>query len=179
MVSNYSDEDRQRIFRESRQALQRVDQVLAGASHHHVCEPAEALLAEALARPLEDRVAKWAAEADEQTARVERFARERRRQESRPAPADLDLKIAESIADERRFLLEVLAETVAELADRQREAIDAAMLPLRTELAQVRAEAAEQKVTICELRLTLSEQLSADRSKIIDLPPPPMRSRVN
>ncbi|MCD9110093.1 hypothetical protein [Bradyrhizobium japonicum] len=179
-MSRYSDEERRRIIAETYATLQR------GAAAHEepsaVPElPPEDVLIEALSQPLEDRVARWKAEADAQTAREQRAVRERRRGERRaePAPINWDLNIAEAIAEERGFLLEVLAETVAELADRQREAIDAAMLPLRTELAQVRAEAAEQKVTICELRLTLSEQLSADRSKIIDLPPLPMRSRVN
>lgn len=154
MVSNYSDEDRQRIFRESHQALQRVDQVLGGACH--VREPAEALLAEALARPLEDRVERWRREADEQTAKRERFERERRRQERRPAPISWDSKLAEAIAAERAFMVELLAETIAELAERQREAISEAQRALQGELAQLKVEVAEQKVTICELRLQLS-----------------------
>lgn len=97
IMSKFSDEERQRIIAETHATLQR------GAAEREepsaVPElPPEDVLAEALARPLEDRVERWRTEADEQTARFARFARERRRQERRPAPINWDLKIAEAIA---------------------------------------------------------------------------------
>lgn len=174
-MSKYSAEERQRILRESHQTLQRVDRVLAGASHHDLEPPAEDLLIEALSQPLEDRVAKWKREADLQSARFARFERERRRQESRPAPANLDLKIASAIADERGFLFEVLAETIAELADRQTRAIEDAVRPLEIEIAQLKVANGELKVINAELRLQLS---GADHGgKTIDALA--LRSRAN
>ena len=61
----------------------------------------------------------------------------RRARRAEPAPINWDLRIAEAIADERQHVLAVLAEAVVELADRQREAIDTSMRPLRIELAEL------------------------------------------
>lgn len=104
---------------------------------------------------------------------VEPPPRERKRDTS---PVDWSSVIDQRIAAEHAFMAQVIAEVVATLADRQAEAIADAVRPLQSELAQVRVEAAEQKVTVCELRLTLSEQLAG---KTIDLPALPLRSRAN
>ncbi len=133
-------------------------------------------------QPLEDPLTKWKREADEQEAR---FAKERRRRErpAEPAPVNWDLRISEAIADERGFMTELLAETIVELSERQREAIDVALRPLQIELAELKAANAEAKVANAELRLinaSLREQVSAGHSTAIDLPALPLRgSRAN
>lgn len=130
--------------------------------------------------PVEDRVAKWKREADEQEARFAE-ARAKRARPAEPAPVvDIDLRIATVVADERQYILDLMAEIIAETAARQREAIDAAVLPLQAELSQVKAEAAEQKVRLCELEIVnanLREQLAVSRGTTIDLPA--LRSRAN
>ena len=78
------------------------------------------------------------------------------------------------MADARAYLLEVLAETVAELAERQREAIDDALRPLRLELCELRIRCGELKLSNTELR----EQLTASGQLVTDLPNP-LRSRAN
>ncbi|OCK55551.1 hypothetical protein [Bradyrhizobium sp. LMTR 3] len=173
-MSKYNDEERKRIIAETYATLQR------GAADHEEPSPVpdlppEDVLAEALARPLEDRVERWRREADEQTARFARFARERRRQERRPVPINWDVKIAEAIAEERGFLLEVLAETVAELADRQTRATEDALRPMQIELSELKIANAELRVANAELRV----QQSADHGSTIDLPALPLRSRAN
>jgi hypothetical protein len=82
-------------------------------------------------------------------------------------PVDWSAVIDQCVSNTREYLLEVIAETVAELADRQREAIDDAMRPLKTELAELRSINAEQRVTIAEMRLT--------NTSTIDLPALPLR----
>lgn len=174
-MSKYSDEERQRIWAESYQMIQRVDAVLASAPHQNLdgTSDEDALVEAALSQPLEDRVARWRREADEQTARQQLAVRERRRSErcAEPVPIDLDLKIAEAISEERGFLLEVLAETVAELADRQARAIEDALRPLQIELSELKIANAELRVANAELRV----QQSASHGTI-DLPALPLRS---
>jgi hypothetical protein len=128
-------------------------------------------LEEAMRQALEDPLTKWRREADEQEAR---FARERRRRErsAEPAPINLDLRISEAIAEERQHLHAVIAETIAVLAERQRDAIDDAMRPLRVELAELRIGNCELRAANTELR----EQLLAGRGT--DLPSP-LHGRVN
>jgi len=123
-------------------------------------------LEEAMRQPLEGSLTKWRREADEQEAR---FA-EARAKRARSA----DLRISAAIADERQFMIEVLAETIIELTERQRETIDAALQPLRIELAEL-------KVANADLRVKLAEQqLAASHATTIDLPPIPLRgSRAN
>ena len=140
-------------------------------------------LEEAMRQPLEDPLTKWRREADEQEAR---FAKERakRARSAEPAPVvDIDLRIATVVADERQYILDLMAEIIAETAARQREAIDDAMRPLLGELAQLKAAIAEQRVKICELQLSdekMREQLAGDHSKVLDLPALPLRgSRAN
>jgi hypothetical protein len=127
-------------------------------------------LEEAMRRPMEDPLTKWKREADEQE---QRFARERRRERrAEPAPVNWDLRIAEAIADERQHVLAVLAETVVELNERQHEAIDTELRPLRVELAELRISNCELRAANAELR----EQLSAGH--VTDLPNP-LQGRVN
>jgi hypothetical protein len=121
-MSKFSSEERMRIISETRDTLARSE-----AEHEPppmlVDEPHEDVLAQALSIPVEDRVAKWQREADEQTARFARQRRAEQRRNAEPAP-DLELLIAESVASERAYLIEVLAETIVELEDRQAKAID-------------------------------------------------------
>jgi hypothetical protein len=140
---------------------------LAAARHEREDDP----LAEALRTPVEDPLTKWQREADEQEAR---FAKERakRRRSAEPASVNWDRRIAEAIADERQHALAVIAETIAELADRQREAIDDAMRPLRVELAELKISNAELRLANAELR----QQLAADHRATIDSPPLPLRA---
>ena len=99
----------------------------------------------------------------------------RRGLDTRPAPAvDWNGEIRRQVADARAYLLEVLAETVAELAERQREAIDDALRPLRLELCELRIRCGELKLSNTELR----EQLTASGQLVTDLPNP-LRSRAN
>ncbi|MCK1303896.1 MULTISPECIES: hypothetical protein [unclassified Bradyrhizobium] len=171
IMDQFSDQERERIIAESRALMQRGE---AEPVQQIVCEPpAEDVLIEALSQPLEDRVERWRREADEQTAR---FERARRRRERKPAPVNSDLKISEAIAEERGFLLEVLAEAIAELAQRQTRAIEDALRPLQVEMAHLKVENGELKVINAELRL---QQSSADHgNKLLDLPPI-LRSRAN
>jgi hypothetical protein len=125
----------------------------------------EHVLEDAMRQPLEDPLTKWRREAEEQEARFEK-ERAKRRRSAEPAPVNWDLRIAEAIADERQHILEVIAETIAELAERQREAIDDAMRPLRIELAELRIGNCELRAANAELR----EQLGAGH--ITDLPNP-------
>ena len=129
-------------------------------------------LAEALAQPVEDRVDKWRREADEQEARFARQRRAEQRRRAEPASVDVDLHIAEAIADERQHVLAVIAETIAELTERQREAIDDAMRPLRVELAELR-------ISNCELRAANAELREQLAGHVTDLPALPLRSRAN
>ena len=175
-MSRYSPEERAAIVARTAATLQRgeADHEQPSAPMHDL--PREDMLAEALQQPVEDRVANRRREAEEQE---QRFARERRRRErgAQPAPVNWDLRISEAVASERLFMTQVLAEAFAELTERQREAIESAVRPLQAELAQVRAEAAEQKVRICELQLSngsLREQLAGGHA--IDLPALPLRS---
>jgi hypothetical protein len=139
------------------------------------------LLEEAMRQPLEDPLAKWRREADEQEAR---FARERRRRERHAQPVNWELRIAEAIADERQFMTQVLAEAFAELTERQSKAINDAVRPLQIELAELKAANAEAKVANAELRLvnaSLREDLSAGHGTTTnDLSALPLRgSRAN
>jgi hypothetical protein len=129
-------------------------------------------LEEAMRQPLEDPLAKWRREADEQE---ERFAKERRRRErnAEPAPINWDLRISQAIADERELQRELLAHVIVEMDERRENAVADAVRPLLGELAQLKASIAEQRVKICELQLSdgkLREQLAGDHSKVLDLP---------
>ncbi|WP_369725154.1 hypothetical protein AB8Z38_11575 [Bradyrhizobium sp. LLZ17] len=135
---------------------------------------------EAMSQPVEDRVERWKREAEEQTAREQRTVRERRRSERRaePAPVNWDLRIADAIAEERRFLIEVVGQAVGEL----REQIETSMRKeFEEQLRQTQVDAAEAKIMLGELRISfaeLREQLSgADQGKTIDLPS--LRNRAN
>lgn len=132
-------------------------------------------------QPLEDPLTKWKREADEQEARFAE-ARAKRARAAEPAPVNWDSRIANAVADERGFMTELLAEAIVELNERQREAIDAALQPLRIELAELKAANAEAKVANAELRLvnaSLREQVSG-HSTTIDLPALlPRGSRAN
>jgi hypothetical protein len=136
---------------------------------------AEDVLTEALAQPLETRNQRDRRELEEQE---QRFARERRRREraAEPAAPDVSLLIAEAVANERLFMRQVNAEANAELKSRQETAIDAAVHPLKAELAQLKAAIAEERVKICELQISdaaMRERLAGGRSsKIVDLPNP-------
>jgi hypothetical protein len=138
-------------------------------------------LEEAMRQPLEDPLTRWKREAEEQEARFAE-ARAKRARSAEPAPVDWDLRIATVVADERQYILDLMAEIIAETAARQREAIDDAMRPLQGELAQLKASIAEQRVKICELQLSdgkLREQLAGDRSKVFDLPDVLQRRGLN
>ncbi|MET3994889.1 Na+-translocating ferredoxin:NAD+ oxidoreductase RnfC subunit [Bradyrhizobium sp. S3.9.2] len=128
---------------------------------------------EEMGQPVEDRVARWRREAEEQTARQQRAVRERRRSERRAEPVNLDLRIAEAIAEERRFMVEVIGETVAEMAERQTRAIADAVRPLLHELSELKIAHADAKVAIAELRLQQSG------GSTIDPPVLPLRDRPN
>ena len=66
-------------------------------------------------------------------------------------------------------MIEVLAETIVELDERQREAIDVALRPLQIELVEL-------KVANADLRVKLAEQqLAASHATTIDLPALPLR----
>lgn len=178
-MSRYTPEQRTAILARTAATLQRAE------AEHEQPPPVPDLLhenglEEAMRQPVADPLTEWRRFHDEQEAR---FARERRRRErsAAPAPVDVDLRISEVVANERLFMTQVLAEAFAELTERQREAIESAVRPLQAELAQVKAEAAEQKVKICELQLSngsLREQLAGGHA--IDLPALPLRgSRAN
>lgn len=180
-MSRYSSEERRRIIDETNAALARGeadDQRRGEAEYLQDMRPSEDVLAEAMSAPVEDRVANWRREAEEQEQRFARQRRAERRRSAEHVPsrsAEIDLRISSAIADERRFMIEVIGEAVAELMARQREAVDAELLPLRTELAKLKAEFAEAKVRACELEIinaNLREQMAGDRSKVIDLPNP-------
>jgi hypothetical protein len=123
MVSKYTDEDRARIFEAAREAIEAAEAALDAPRPE--IEP-----------PVEDRVAKWKREADEQ---AERFARERA--ESQPlteweaAQFERD-RLSGMVEEQKRFLLEVLAEVVAEVRGEFDQKVEA----LEIELGQVRAE---------------------------------------
>jgi len=91
------------------------------------------------------------------------------------SPVNWSSVIDQRIADARGYLLEVITETVAELAERQRDAIDDAMRPLRAELCELKISNAELRVANAALR----EQLSAGDDSTIDLPALPLRGRAN
>jgi hypothetical protein len=68
----------------------------------------------------------------------------------------------------------MLEELVVELNDRQAQAIDDALRPLRLELCELRIRCGELKLSNTELR----EQLTASGQLVNDLPNP-LRSRAN
>jgi hypothetical protein len=186
-MSRYSNEERQRILARTAATLQRGEAAEQQRREQEYLEemrpPAdEDTLAEAMAQPLETRNQRDRRELEEQEQRFKREHRHSRRS-AEPAPVDLDLRISAAIATERQFMTQVIAEVIAELNERQEKAIADAARPLQAELAQVRAEAAEQRVKICELQLSngsLREQLAGDHSPTIELPALPLRgSRAN
>lgn len=91
--------------------------------------------------------------------------RERKRDTS---PVDWSSVIDQRIAAEHEFVAQVIAEIVATLADRQAEAIDDALRPLRVELADLRISNAELRLANTELR----KQMSA--GYVVDLPALPL-----
>jgi hypothetical protein len=122
---------------------------------------------EELGQPLPERRA-W------QLPEPEPVPRERGRDTS---PVNWSAVIDQRIAAEHAFMVEVIAEVVATLADRQRDAIDDAMRPLRVELAELKISNAELRL----VNVALREQLAAGgHGTAIDLPALPLRnSRAN
>lgn len=174
-MSKFSDAERNRIINETHATLARgeaEEQRQREAEYVSALQPDEAddVLATALNTPTETRNQRDRRELEEQEAR---FARERRAVERRnaaPAP-DVQLRISSAIADERQYILDLMAEIIAETAARQREAIDAAVRPLQIELAELKVANAELKVANAELRIA-NASLSGGHGTIIDLPNP-------
>ncbi|MEY9235443.1 hypothetical protein ABIF78_007766 [Bradyrhizobium japonicum] len=140
-----------------RQENEQRREELAAAQRERENDP----LAEAMRQPLVDPLAKWRCE-QQQGAPP---ARQRRLDTSPVNWSAVDQRIGGM----RKYLLEVITGTIAELAERQRDAIDDAMRPLRVELAELR-------ISNCEVRAAnaeLCEQLAAGH--VTDLPPLPLR----
>ena len=125
----FSDEDRAAILEAAREAIEAAQAAL------------DAPRAEIEPPPVEDRVARWRREADEQAAR---FAAER----AKPWPLT-EYEVAEreraaaqvnaveyQLAEQKRFILDVVAHVVAELQDQFAERLE----KLEESLGQVRAE---------------------------------------
>lgn len=90
------------------------------------------------------------------------------------SPVDWSGLIDQRIAAERAFMREVIGEVLADLADRQCDAIDDAVRPMKAELAELKVTIAEVRLANAELRV----QQSVDQGSkgILDLPPMPLRS---
>ena len=132
-------------------------------------------LQQAMRVPLENKLQRWRRESAE---REQRFAKERanERRKLDAAPIDWSAEIDQRVGNTREYLVEVIIETIAELTERQREAISDAVRPLREQLFEVKIANAELRIKLAELR----EQLAADGSKVLDLPALPLRgSRAN
>jgi NADH dehydrogenase/NADH:ubiquinone oxidoreductase subunit G len=181
-MSRYSDEQREAILAETRATLERAraerEEPAAYAMVDDDPEDAAAVLAAALARPVESGLDRWRREAREQEAR---FARERaqRERDARPAPVDwtaIDRHIADAVEAavdaEREYQREFLAHVVAELRNEGSEAVERAT-------ATLNAEVAEARVAVAELRLALATSASAKSSDaVLDLPAWPRRAKV-
>jgi hypothetical protein len=182
-MSRYSSEERARIIDETRATLQRGE---AGDQRQNEQEYLADMRAEedaalVAAAPVNDPMTEWRNFHSEQERQFARSRRAEQRRSAAPAP-DLALQISSAIADEREFQREILAHVIVELDERRENAIADAVRPLLGEVAQLKAAIAEQRVSICELQLSdgkLRQELAGDRSKIVDLPPLPLRSRAN
>jgi hypothetical protein len=99
--------------------------------------------------------------------------RERRRDTS---PVNSSAEIDQRIANERRFLIEVVGQAVGELREQietnMRKEFEAELKRLSVQLCDVKIRCAELRISNTELR----EQLSGH---VTDLPALPLRSRAN
>jgi hypothetical protein len=155
-MSRYSDQQRDEILAEARTTLARS--LTRESERQKDSAAADASLVDHLP-PVEDRVAKWKREADEQEAR---FAAERRSEQDRAereCANAADLRIAE------------LEDDVAELAKACAIATDA----LEHELAHVTRENLELKAALAKTETKLAELELAlvSTGAVIDLPPLP------
>ena len=128
-MTTYSPEERRRIFEAAHVALESAQASL------------DAPRPEAVEPPVEDRVARWRREADEQAAR---FARERAapQQLTEWEVAQLQRDTLSAMVEQQKdFFLRLLAEVVAEVRaefDQQVAALKQKVAALEEELGQVR-----------------------------------------
>jgi chromosome segregation ATPase len=180
-MGKFSDADRERIMQESRATLERGQ-----AEHEQPLSPAPVRddLAEALARPLDDRVERWRAEQDEIEQRRERARadREQTTLENRLAAlidqrvAALRSEIAAEIAGVRTDLL-----GVATAASHAVKAVGDALDDLAS-VARAPAKAANEHVEAMLKRVEAKlDELNPRRraGEVVDLPALPLRSRAN
>jgi hypothetical protein len=154
MSSKYTDEERAAVLAAGRQAIADADAVL-DKPRPDVQWP-----------PIEDRVAKWKREADEQAAR---FAAERREwtlteTEAQRLEHRLVAQIGAGLGEQKAFLLEVLANVIAEIVAE----FESKIAELSAEIGQLRAD---QTVH----RALAKGEPGGD---VVDLPQLPLRKRV-
>jgi len=93
-----------------------------------------------------------------------------------PAPAldtaAIDARIAAAIAAERGFTREAIGRALGEALAKEREMVRE---QLRSELRSLHIGVAQIETALAELRAVLA----AERGQVIDLPPLPLRPRVN
>lgn len=130
-MSSYSPEERRRIFEAAHAALESAQASL------------DAPRPEAVEPPVEDRVARWRREADEQSAR---FARERAAPEQLTEWEAAQLQrdtLSAMVEEQKEFFLRLLAEVVAEVRaefDQQVATLKQQVAALEDQLGQVRAQ---------------------------------------
>jgi hypothetical protein len=147
-MSSYSPEEQRRILEAARLALEAAEQSLA--------EPRP----EIEPPPVEDKLAKWKREANEQ---AERFARERAAgwplTDYERAEFERD-KLSGMVEEQKEFFLRLLAEVVAEV----RGEFDQKLAALEVELGQVRAE-----LTIAKAYSNNNNKKSEPSGEVVDL----------
>jgi hypothetical protein len=173
MNSKFSDEDRQRILRESYSVLERADEALAGRPRDDAEAPLAAPddpLAEAMARPLEsfnDRARREIAEQEAAWA-AERRADRRGLAERLVALEQRVERDGETIANLRADLLDV-----ATAAGKAMDAVSDALDDLRSE-ARRPSEAANERVEALfsrlESKLDAIRKGGSDDGTVVELP---------
>jgi hypothetical protein len=162
----YSAEDRQRIIRESRETIGRVDEALAESQR-------ERDLQWAMAQPTEDKSARWHREAEEAEERKQRARTERAERESAAVNwwAEVDKRISDALMEFNQYLCGpsdeaeaakvplseagLLVQVVVDVRKDADKRIEAAVALLREEIARLAAPPAvspkELAVRICAM----------------------------